>query len=134
MSSPNRSARIAEALVAAALIFSGTAAAQQAGTEVRIGADDIGGSVRSARGAEAGVWVIAETADFKTLFAKIVVTDESGRYLLPELPQAKYRVWARGYGLIDSSKVEATPGHRIDLAALIAPNAAAAAKIYPAAY
>ncbi|MEO7208151.1 MAG: hypothetical protein ABI145_15535 [Steroidobacteraceae bacterium] len=47
----------------------------------------------SAHGAEAGVRVIAETHDIQTRCAKIVVTDEAGRYLIPELPQAKYRVW-----------------------------------------
>ena len=70
---------------------------------------------KAARGAEAGVWVIAETHDFQTRFAKIVVTDEAGRYLLPELPKAKYSVWVRGYGLADSPKVVATPGHAVDL-------------------
>jgi streptogramin lyase len=94
----------------------------------------IGGKVLSARGAEAGVWVIAETHDFQTRFAKIVVTDEAGRFLLPELPKAKYSVWTRGYGLADSPKVDATPGHSLDLTALIAPDAATAAKTYPAAY
>ena len=98
-------------------------------SEVRIGADGIGGVVTSARGVEAGVWGIAETQDFQTRFAKIVVTDEAGRFLLPDLPSAKYRVWVRGYGLADSPKVDATPGHRVDLAAVIAPDAAAAARI-----
>jgi streptogramin lyase len=102
--------------------------------EMRIGADDIGGTVRSTRGAEAGVWVIAETHDFQTRFAKIVVTDESGRYLIPDLPSAKYSVWVRGYGLADSPKVDAALGARLDLEALIAPDAAAAAQLYPAAY
>ena len=99
-----------------------------------IGADDIGGTVASSRGPEAGVWVIAETQDFQTRFAKIVVTDEAGRYLIPDLPPAKYRLWVRGYGLADSSKVDAVPGHRVDLGAVIAPDAATAAKVYPAAY
>jgi hypothetical protein len=64
--------------------------------EPRIAAAEIGGTVTSAHGAEAGVWVIAETRDFQTRFAKIVVTDEAGHYLIPELPAAKYRVWVRG--------------------------------------
>jgi hypothetical protein len=102
--------------------------------EIRVGSDEIGGTVTSARGAEAGVWVIAETHEFKTRFAKIVVTDEAGRYLLPELPKAAYSVWVRGYGLADSRKVEVTPGHHLDLAAVIAPDAATAAAAYPAAY
>jgi hypothetical protein len=120
--------------IAAALLLSGMAVLQPARSEVPLAADQIGGKVLSTRGAEAGVWVIAETQDFQTRFAKIVVTDEAGRFLLPALPKAKYSVWTRGYGLADSPKVVASPGHAVDLTALIAPDAAAAAKTYPAAY
>ena len=67
-----------------------------------IGAVDIGGVVTGPNGPEAGVWVIAETTDLPTKFAKIVVTDDQGRYVIPELPKAKYKVWVRGYGLVDS--------------------------------
>ena len=88
----------------------------------------------SAKGAEAGVWVIAETTDLPTKFAKIVVTDEQGRYLIPDLPKAKYEVWVRGYGLVDSPKVSATPGQVLNLKAVVAPTPAAAAQYYPAAY
>ena len=97
-------------------------------------ADDIAGVVRSAAGVEAGVWVIAETEDLGTRFARIVVTDDAGRYLVPDLPAASYQVWVRGYGLQDSSKVTASPGHNLDLAAIVAPDAATAAQVYPAAY
>ena len=65
------------------------AAAQQQGgaaNQIAIDADDIAGVVTSARGPEAGVWVIAETTDTPTKFRKIVVTDDRGRYLLPDLP------------------------------------------------
>jgi hypothetical protein len=48
---------------------------------------------------EAGVWVIAETRELGTRFAKIVVTDDRGRFVLPDLPKAQYQVWVRGYGL-----------------------------------
>src|SRR3989449_5604961 len=95
---------------------------------------DIGGVVSSVNGAEAGVWVIAETNDLPTKFAKIVVTDDRGRYLIPELPKARYTVWARGYGLVDSHKVPATPGTALTLQARVAPSAAAAAEYYPAIY
>jgi hypothetical protein len=88
--------------------------------------------VRSASGPEAGVWVIAETTDLPTKLAKIVVTDDQGRYMLPELPKATYSVWVRGYGLIDSPKVRATPGRILELAAVTAPTPAAAADYYPA--
>ena len=67
-----------------------------------VGATDIGGVVTSSKGAEAGVWVIAETTDLPTKFARIVVTDDQGRYLIPDLPAANYSVWVRGYGLVNS--------------------------------
>src|SRR5215467_6286440 len=101
---------------------------------VRIDNDDIGGVVTSANGPEAGVWVIAETTDLPTKFAKIVVTDDQGRYVLPDLPKANYNVWVRGYGLVDSPKVKATPGKNLNLKAVVAPNEAAAAKYYPGIY
>ena len=96
--------------------------------------NDIAGVVQSAGGPEAGVWVIAETEEFNTRFARIVVTDDEGRYLVPDLPDASYQLWVRGYGLQDSGKTAASPGDRIDLAAIVAPDAATAAQVYPAAY
>ena len=77
---------------------------------VPIDSDDIGGVVTGPKGPEAGVWVIAETTDLPTRFAKIVVTDDQGRYVLPDLPKANYKVWVRGYGLVDSPKVTSEPG------------------------
>ena len=50
------------------------------------------------------------------------------------LPQADYRVWVRGYALVDSPKMRAKPGQRLDLAAASAPSAADAAHYYPAIY
>src|ERR1700680_4864207 len=64
--------------------------------------DEIGGVVTSSKGPEAGVWVIAETTDLGTRYSKTVVTDDRGRYVIPELPKANYIVWSRGYGLLDS--------------------------------
>jgi hypothetical protein len=101
---------------------------------VSVKADGIGGVVTGPHGPEAGVWVIAETHDFPTRYAKIVVTDDQGRYVVPDLPKAKYQVWVRGYGLIDSAKVDAEPGKHVNLTAVPAPNDAAAAKYYPAIY
>src|SRR5262245_25496918 len=72
-----------------------------AGSAVPIDSDDIGGVVTNAEGPEAGVWVIAETTDLPTKFAKIVVTDDQGRYVIPDLPKANYNLWVRGYGLVD---------------------------------
>ena len=102
--------------------------------EIKIVSDDIGGVVTSSKGPEAGVWVIAETKDLPTGYRKIVVTDDQGRYVIPELPKATYDVWVRGYGLVDSPKVKAAPGKMLNLTAVIAPDAAAAAQYYPAAY
>src|SRR5207247_8387514 len=116
-------------VLAACQVPSGSA--QSAGSER---ASDLGGTVTSANGPEAVVWVIAETTDLPTKFAKIVVTDDQGRYLIPELPKANYNVWVRGYGLIDSPKVNATPGKAVNLKAAIAPTPAQAAEYYPALY
>src|SRR5882672_7716779 len=69
----------------------------------------ITGVVRSGQGPEAGVWVIAETKDLSTNFIKIVVTDDRGRFMLPELPGATYSVWVRGYGLVDSKPITMKP-------------------------
>jgi len=96
------------------------------------GADDIAGTVRGPAGPEAGVWVIAETHDLPTPFVRIVVTDDQGRYLVPDLPEASYDVWVRGYGLVDSEKVAAEPGSSLDLTAVPAPDERAAAHYYPA--
>jgi hypothetical protein len=99
---------------------------------VAIDKDDIGGIVRGPRGPEAGVWVIAETTELPTKFARMVVTDDQGRYVLPDLPNANYEVWVRGYGLVDSPRVRGIPGKNLNLTAVVAPNDAAAAHYYPA--
>ncbi len=97
-------------------------------------AQDIAGVVTGPNGPEAGVWVIAETHDLPTRFVRIVVTDDQGRYLIPGLPNATYAVWVRGYGLVDSPHVPASPGKTLNLTAVIAPNPRAAAQYYPAGY
>jgi hypothetical protein len=94
----------------------------------------IEGTVKSSKGPEAGVWVIAETTELPTKYIKIVVTDDRGRYVLPELPQATYNVWVRGYGLVDSKPVPGHLGQNVDLTAVVAPNGRAAAEVYPANY
>ena len=108
--------------------------AQPADPALRIGSTDLGGIVASAGGPEAGVWVIAETTDLPTRYVKIVVTDERGRYLMPDLPRASYEVWVRGYGLIDSPKTQTAPGKLLNLRAVVAPSTASAAEYYPAIY
>src|SRR6184192_4124653 len=120
---------IAALIVACAAQMGGE---QSTGAAVRIDDDDIGGVVTSAKGPEAGVWVIAETTDLPTRFSRSVVTDDQGRYVIPDLPKANYNIWVRGYGLVDSQKVKSTPGKILNLKAVVAPNEAAAAQYYPA--
>src|SRR5688500_20401482 len=98
------------------------------GTGSQAGENEIGGVVTGPNGPEAGVWVIAETSELPTKYVKIVVTDDRGRYVIPELPKATYRVWVRGYGLVDSPKSRAAPGRTLNLRAVAAPDARAAAE------
>ena len=109
-------------------------AAQQQSERVPIDNDDIGGVVSGPNGPEAGVWVIAETRDLPVRYIKSVVTDDRGRYVVPDLPKANYSVWARGYGLVDSAKTMSAPGRQVNITATPAPDAAAAAHYYPAIY
>ena len=122
------------AVVAIAGLLLAMPARLNAQTAVAIDADDIGGVVTGPHGPEAGVWVIAETRELPTRYAKIVVTEDQGRYVVPDLPKAKYQVWVRGYGLIDSAKTDAVPGEHLNISAVPAPNEAAAAEYYPAIY
>src|SRR5437016_13752704 len=113
--------RMGLAAVVAALACGAWVAAQGPSAGIAIDADDIGGSATSSKGPEAGVWVIAETTDLPTKFARIVVTDDRGRYLIPDLPKATYDVWVRGYGLVDSRHVRSAAGKTLNLTAVIAP-------------
>ncbi len=112
----------------------GLSTSPPADSGISIGDKDLGGVVASAQGPEAGVWVIAETTDLPTKFTKIVVTDDRGRYVMPDLPKATFSVWVRGYGLVDSPKVRTAPGKIVNLQAVPAPNATAAAQYYPPIY
>src|SRR6476619_4042918 len=125
---------VAAIAVAAALAGSAIELAAQQPRAVAIDEDDIGGVVTGANGPEAGVWVIAETTDLPTRYAKMVVTDNQGRYVLPDLPKAKYKVWVRGYGLVDSPKLDSEPGKQLNLRAVAAPSETDAAQYYPAIY
>src|SRR5437773_3000119 len=120
--------------LAVAASFPWVQAQQRNGATVAIDNDDLGGVVTSAKGLEAGVWVIAETTDLPAKFVKTVVTDDQGRYLMPDLPQANYQIFVRGYGLVDSPRVAAKPGQHLDLKAVVAPDGRAAAQVYPANY
>jgi len=128
---------LAIAVVIASLVaFPTSNPAQQSKDQnhTAVAGNDISGVVTSRFGPEAGVWVIAETKDLGTRFAKIVVTDDAGRFAVPDLPRAHYDVWVRGYGLVDSPKVASEPGKTLNLKAAIAPDLAAAAQYYPAIY
>jgi hypothetical protein len=124
----------AAAMALAALVAGVPSQPNAQSPAVAIDNDDIGGVVSGPKGPEAGVWVIAETTDLPTRYAKVVVTDDEGRYLLPDLPKAKYKVWVRGYGLVDSAKVDAEPGRQLNLTAVVAPDERAAAEYYPPIY
>jgi hypothetical protein len=134
----NRSFSLAVLALGVAVFVLTTLSATSAGQQqagVPIDADDLAGIVTSGKGPEAGVWVIAETTELPTKFVKIVVTDDRGRYLLPDLPgKVAYSVWVRGYGLVDSQKVRTTAGRTLNLTATLAPTPAAAAEYYPAGY
>src|SRR6266542_6924663 len=126
-------AGVLAATLAALSTASNDARAQQpASAAVRIDNNDLGGVVTGPSGPEAGVWVIATTTDLPTPFTRIVVTDDQGRYVVPDLPAASYSVWVRGYGLVDSPRVRAMPGKIVNLTAVPAPNPRAAAEYYPA--
>ena len=90
---------------------------------------DITGTITSSNGSEEGVWVIAETTDLPTKFIKSVVTGDGGRYLIPDLPEASYKVWVRGYGLLDSAGVTVAPGATVDIRATVAPTPVEAARV-----
>src|SRR5438876_12292546 len=127
---------LAAAATVIALVLAGMAielGAQQL-PAVAIDNDDIGGVVTGTNGPEAGAWVVAETTDLSTRYAKMVVTDDQGRYVVPDLPKAKYKVWVRGYGLVDSPKLDSEPGKIVNHRAAAAANDAEAAKGYPAIY
>jgi hypothetical protein len=120
--------------IAGVLIATRTSLNAQQSAPAQVKPGEIAGVVSSSKGPEAGVWVIAETTDLPTRYIKEVVTDDRGRYLIPELPKAKYTVWARGYGLVDSPKVQTEAGKTVDLKPTVAPDAKTAAQLYPANY
>ncbi|MDR2214949.1 MAG: carboxypeptidase-like regulatory domain-containing protein, partial [Nevskiaceae bacterium] len=129
--------KLSHALSTALLLLAGTITWAQAPTPAQRALPEgfITGSVTSENGPEAGVWVIAETHETNTPFIKIVVTDDQGRFVLPQLPSATYDVWVRGYGLLDSEKIKGRPGDAdVALTAKIATDHSEAAKVYPADY
>ena len=133
----NRHVKVAAAIAIAVCVAGASAgphAQRSPASAIAIGNADLAGVVTSSRGPEAGVWVIAETTDLPTRFGKMVVTDDSGRYLIPDLPKATYSVWARGYGLVDSLRVKTATGTHLNVTAVVAPSAAAAAEYYPGVY
>ena len=120
-------------LLALLLMPGGVLQAQRGGAPAADGY--LGGVVQGPNGPEAGVWGIAETKDLATGFIKIVVTDDQGRYMLPELPAANYSVWVRGYGLADSKPVQSKPTPTaLTLRVQAASTPQEAAKVYPGDY
>ena len=109
---------------------------QQAVPGLQVGSNSIGGVVVNENDAkpEAGVWVIAETKSLSVPFRKIVVTDDQGRFLVPELSAGSYQLWVRGYGLKDSDPKDAERGGQVKLQVANAATPQEAAKIYPASY
>ncbi|MDO8629721.1 MAG: carboxypeptidase-like regulatory domain-containing protein, partial [Phycisphaerales bacterium] len=128
--------KMAWVLLAAWCVAAGvTVGGQQSVPGLKIEKGSIGGTVVNSNGkAEAGVWVIAETKSLQTPFRKIVVTDDQGRYLVPDLPEAAYELWVRGYGLKDSARVKGARGENVKLQVANAATPQEAAKIYPASY
>src|SRR5712671_3652148 len=109
---------------------------QQVVPGLQVDKSSVGGTVVNTSGGkpEAGVWVIAETKSLPVPFRKIVVTDDQGRFLVPDLPGGSYELWVRGYGLKDSDRVKASLGGTVKLQISNAANPQEAAKIYPASY
>ena len=123
------------ASVALGALIAGFAAMPSAEEAAEMPEGYISGVVESSAGREAGVWVIAETEELETRFVKIVVTDDDGRFVLPQMPDATYDVWVRGYGLVDSEKVKLSPTTEdVTLNGVVAPNEQAAAQVYPGNY
>jgi hypothetical protein len=134
MMNTKRTRALGMLVVSSLLVLTWLLAAQHRSAAATGPADYIEGVVSSAKGPEAGVWVIAETTDLPTKYAKVVVTDDRGRYMIPQLPSASYQVFVRGYGLVDSARVPAKPGQKLNLTATVAPDGRAAAQIYPSNY
>ena len=103
-------------LASICLISRPAAGGPQSDAGVQVDKSSIGGVVLNSTGGkpEAGVWVIAETK-LSVPYRKIVVTDDQGRFLVPDLPDGAYELWVRGYGLKDSEPVKAVRGGKVKL-------------------
>ena len=133
-------ALIAAGTVAAAGVFVATVLSGQGAAQKSPPPDYIEGTVTSgfrtaAKGTpEAGVWVIAVAKPGGKVMRKIVVTDSKGRFVLPEMPDAKWSVWVRGYGILDSKKTPARPGANLSLKVKKTTTPVQRARVYPANY
>ena len=108
----SRAGQLGVGVVVAAMAAAFAVAASRVEVTAAENTSFISGVVTSGKGPEAGVWVIAETGDFPAKLRKIVVTDDQGRFVLPELPPAQFDLWVRGYGLTDSKPVASRRGSR----------------------
>jgi hypothetical protein len=133
--SRGRSVLLFAATIALMRFGASPSSAQQAKSNYLSPPGYIAGVVQGEKGPEAGVWVIADTKDLGTQMIKIVVTDDNGKFVLPELPGATYKVWVRGYGLVDSAPVDAKPSAtQLTLKVTSAKTPQEAAKVYPGDY
>ena len=96
----------------------------------------IQGTVTGDKGPEAGVWVIAITHELGTQMIKTVVTNDQGKFVIPELPAVSYKVFVRGYGIEDSAMTDARPSTtaQVNFKVTTAKSPADAAKVYPGDY
>ena len=120
-------------IAAMAVAVPAPAGAQQAAVE--IDKDDIGGVVSGPNGPEAGVWVIAETSELPTKYAKMRRYRRSRPLRHPG--PAELRTTRSGYaamGWWTRRRCAPKPGQQLNLTAVPAPNERAAAHYYPAIY
>ena len=101
---------------------------------VSVGSTDIGGVVTSAKGPEAGVWVIAETSDLPTKYVKIVVTDDRAATWCPNCPRPITKSGCAATAWWIPRRCRPRPAKTSNLTAKLAPDARAAAQYYPADY
>jgi hypothetical protein len=80
------------------LVTWSAAGQQRSAPKMQADKSSVGGVVVNTNGGkpEAGVWVIAETKSLPAPFRKIVVTDDQGRFLVPDMPAGSYEFGCAG--------------------------------------
>src|SRR3712207_1193685 len=97
-----------------------------------VGPADIGGTVTGPKGPEAGVWVIAETSEVPTKYAKVFDTDDGDRDLNPDPTRRSYSVIMHDIGRVHTQKRHETQGGTLALRPVQAARARALDEYYPA--